>query len=84
MVEQRSAAMTTTGSPMTSLWSVAGTVASAALAYHGYKRTGSIGWALAWAVVGGFAWPLALGVAYAQGFGQPASVTRNRRRRSRR
>jgi hypothetical protein len=84
MVEQQQAAMTT-GSTVASVWRVAGTVASAALAWHGYRRNhGSIGWAIAWAVVGGFAWPIALSIAVASGFGQPAPVTRNRRRRSRR
>lgn len=55
---------------------------TAGLAYHGYKRNKSIGWALMWAIFGGavpiIGWPVAI----AQGFGEPkAGLTPNRRRR---
>ena len=40
-------------------------------AYHGYKRTESIGWTLGWALVGGLFPVIAIPVALAQGFGKP-------------
>ncbi len=40
-------------------------------AYHGYKRTGSVGWALGWALLGGLFPIITIPVAYAQGFGKP-------------
>jgi hypothetical protein len=44
--------------------------AAAALAYHGYKRNGSILWAFLWSAVG-FGVPIiAVPVAIAQGFGK--------------
>jgi len=68
--------------PLRGLLYVGGLIASAALTYHGYRRTQSVGWALVWGVLGGAAWPFALPIAFAQGFGQPAQrVARNRRRR---
>ncbi len=71
------------GGTAATLWRVVGTAAGAALAYHGYKRNNSVGWALAWAIFGGMFWPVGLGVAYAQGFGKPATMRANRRRRRR-
>ncbi len=68
---------------LSTVWGIAGTAASAALAYHGYKRNNSIIWGLAWAIAGGLVWPVGLAIAVAQGFGRPA-VQRNRGRRSRR
>jgi len=62
---------------------VASIGAMGALAYHGYRRTNSWGWALAWGIGGGLIWPVALAVALAQGFGKSASVSRNRGRRRR-
>jgi hypothetical protein len=42
-------------------------------AFHGYRRNrGSIGWALAWAALGGLFPLVTTGVAIAQGFGKPA------------
>ncbi len=61
------------------IYSVASTAATAALAYHGYKRNQSVGWALVWGIFGGIVWPVTLTIAFAQGFGQP-SVKKNRRR----
>lgn len=60
---------------------VASVAAGAALAFHGYKRTGSVGWALAWALGGGLVWPVGLGIAFAQGFGKPAIRSNRRSRR---
>lgn len=54
------------------VWGIAGTVAMGALAYHGYKRNNSIGWALVWGVFGGLIWPLTVPIALAQGFGKRA------------
>jgi hypothetical protein len=71
-------------SPVMTIYRFAGMAAGAALAYHGYKRNNSIGWALAWAIVGGLVWPISLGIAYAQGFGRPGPMRRNRRNRRRR
>lgn len=45
--------------------------ASIAGVYHGYKRNnGSIGWALAWGLLGGL-WPISIPLMLAQGFGKP-------------
>jgi hypothetical protein len=46
---------------------VAGTAAGA---YHGYKRTESVGWAVGWALLGGFVPYIVIPVAFAQGFGK--------------
>ena len=48
------------------------TAATLALAYHGYKRDKSIGYAVLWGLVGGIFWPIAVPIALAQGFGKPA------------
>lgn len=42
--------------------------AIAAGAYHGYKRTGSAGWAVGWALLAGLAPIIVIPVAFAQGF----------------
>lgn len=58
--------------------------AGAACAYHGYRRTGSALWAVGWSLFGVFAFPLAVPIALAQGFGEPkrrANPGRRRRRR---
>jgi hypothetical protein len=52
--------------------SIASTAAVIALAYHGYKRNESVGWAVVWAVVGGAFWPIAVPIAVAQGYGERA------------
>jgi len=50
--------------------SVLPTISAAAMAYHGYKRTRSYGWAFAWAVFGGMIPIVAVPVSLAQGFGK--------------
>ena len=55
----------------TGLYGVATAVSSLGLAYHGYRRNDSIGWAIVWAIVGGMFWPVGWGVALAQGYGDP-------------
>jgi hypothetical protein len=66
--------------PQMTILRVASVAAMGALAYHGYRRTNSWGWALAWGIGGGIVWPIALAVAVAQGFGKSASMRRNRKR----
>lgn len=43
----------------------------AASTYHGYKRTGSVGWALAWGAAGSIAPIITPTIAVAQGFAKP-------------
>lgn len=46
---------------------------AAASTYHGYKRNrGSVGWAVAWGLLGGIFPIITPAVAVAQGFGKPA------------
>jgi hypothetical protein len=47
-----------------------GTVGAGAAAYHGYKRTGSVGWAIGWALLGGMFPVVTIPVALAQGSGK--------------
>jgi hypothetical protein len=44
--------------------------------YHGYKRTGSLGWALAWGLLGGMFPIITIPVALAQGFARPSPAFR--------
>lgn len=67
-------------SPQMTALRLASVAAMGALAYHGYRRSNSWGWALAWGIGGGIVWPIALAVAIAQGFGKSASMRRNRKR----
>lgn len=46
------------------------TLSAAALTYHGYKRTGSILWALVYGAIGKWKPVIAVPIALAQGFGQ--------------
>lgn len=62
------------------------TAAGVACAYHGYRRTGSVWWAIGWSLFGALAFPLAVPIALAQGFGEAkkrANPGRRRRRRRR-
>lgn len=59
--------------------SVGGTILSvvwpasvAASAYHGYKRNRSVGWAVAWGLLGGLFPVITPAIAFAQGFGKRA------------
>lgn len=67
--------------PIRTAMYVAGTASVFALAYHGYKRNNSVGWALVWGILGGAFWPLGVPIAVAQGFGKPVRAARNRRRK---
>lgn len=51
-------------------WWTASIASTAALAYHGYKRNDSFGWALVWGLFGPLVWPITVPVAFAQGFGK--------------
>lgn len=42
----------------------------AAGAFHGYRRNQSVGWAIGWALAGGFFPLITTGIALAQGFGK--------------
>ena len=46
------------------------TVSALALTYHGYKRTGKVGWALAYGLLGRLFPLVAVPVALAQGLGK--------------
>jgi hypothetical protein len=46
--------------------------ATAAGAYHGYKRNDSVGWAIGWGLAAGIFPYIALPIAAAQGFGERA------------
>lgn len=52
--------------------SIVSTAAVVALAYHGYRRNESVGWAVVWGLVGGVFWPIAVPIAVAQGYGERA------------
>lgn len=39
-------------------------------AYHGYKRNDSIGWGIAWGILGSWFWALTIPISLAQGFGK--------------
>lgn len=67
-------------SPMFVVWGVLSAASSGASAYHGYKRSGSVGAAIGWGLLGAFFPVITPAVALAQGFGKP-KVRRNRRRR---
>jgi len=62
-------------------WYSVSLVSMGACVYHGYKRNNSVGWAIAWGLLGGLFPIITPIIAVAQGFGKPR-VTRNRRRRS--
>lgn len=57
----------TTASTISEGGALAGTMAGA---YHGYKRNGSIGMAIVWALAGGIFWPVAIPIMFVQGFGK--------------
>lgn len=73
----------TVSQPVRTAMYVAGTASVFALAYHGYKRNQSIGWALVWGIIGGAFWPLGLPIAVAQGYAKPSRASKNGRRRKR-
>lgn len=57
--------------PLKLALAVAGVAGAGLCAYHGYRRTESIGWAVAWALAGSLVPVIAVPVAFAQGFGDP-------------
>lgn len=52
------------------VWGVLSAVSSMASGYHGYKRNNSVGWGVAWFVLGGLFPVITPTVALAQGFGK--------------
>lgn len=53
------------------VWSVLSAVSSGLSGYHGYKRNGgSVGWGVAWFLLGGLFPIITPTVAFAQGFGK--------------
>ena len=65
--------------PWETLASGAAVAGTALGAYHGYKRTESLGWAIGWALLGGLFPFITIPVALAQGFGKTEpSFTRRR------
>ena len=60
--------VSTSGTVQIPDWYFALGVAGTAIgAYHGYKRNDSVGWAIAWAVLGGMFPIIVIPVAFAQG-----------------
>ena len=59
-------------------------VATPLLVYHGYKRNDSVGWAIAWGLLGGGFWFFGVPLAFAQGFAKRKVRSNKRRRTSRR
>lgn len=60
------------------LWALISVAGAAASAYHGYKRNQArsahpIAWALWWGLWGSAVPPITLAIAFAEGFGKPAS-----------
>ena len=52
-------------------WGIASIAGGIGGIYHGYKRTRSAGWALAWGFFGSILPVIAMPLAYAQGFAKP-------------
>lgn len=48
-----------------------GILVAGAMAYHGYRRNKSVGWAIGWSILGSTFPIVAIPVALAQGFGKP-------------
>ena len=56
--------------PLGYAWTAVAVASTAAGAYHGYKRNQSVGWAIAWALLGGIFPIIVPAIALAQGFGK--------------
>lgn len=54
------------------LWTTISIAGSALGAYHGWKRTGSVGWTIGWTLLGGMFPIPTTAVAFAQGFAKKA------------
>jgi hypothetical protein len=59
-----------TNHPVETMFRVGTVLSLPLLTYHGYKRTNSLGWALAWGLLGTIVWPITVPVAFAQGFAE--------------
>ena len=62
--------LATNGMPWETLASTVAVAGTALGAYHGFKRTESLGWAVGWALLGGLFPFITIPVALAQGFGR--------------
>ena len=62
-------------STLTKISLVASVLSTPVLAYHGYRRTGTVGNALLWGILGAIVWPITVPVALAQGYGKQVSKT---------
>jgi len=58
------------GTDWESIWTVLSVAGAGIGAYHGYKRNDSVGWAIGWSLLGGFAPIIVIPVAFAQGIGK--------------
>lgn len=65
------------------IWQALSIASSGLSAFHGYRRNNSIGWAIGWAILGGMFPVVVPAIAFAQGFGKPATVKQNAGRRRR-
>ncbi len=59
--------------PTSTIWGVLSIASGAASAFHGYRRNGSIGWALWWGLIGTVFPVITPTIALAQGFGKRKS-----------
>ena len=57
-------------------WVLIKTASSAASAFHGYRRNGTLGWAAAWGIIGYVVPVITPAVAIAQGFAKPKGGSR--------
>jgi hypothetical protein len=58
------------GSTYSVVWGVLSAVSAGVSGYHGYKRNNSLGWGVAWFLLGGLFPVITPTVAFAQGFGK--------------
>jgi hypothetical protein len=68
-------AVSTTDQVFDGIWRTLQITGAALGAWHGYRRNGSVGWAVAWGLAGAAVPPITLPIAFAQGLGRPAPGT---------
>lgn len=57
-------------SPRMLIWGLISAASAGVSGFHGYKRNNSVGWGIAWFVLGGLFPVITPTVAFAQGFGK--------------
>lgn len=57
-------------------WTLLRTVSASMSAYHGFRRTGAIGWAVVWGAAGYVIPVIVPVVGFAQGFAKPKGASR--------